>query len=187
MFPICCFSHSRCRDIQSRLHSSSAMSSASGSTIMECEPFSCFTWQSSLATVMMQRLCCFTFSHHLCTSFPFWVQLLQTAFWGNSGERLTLTWQNKYSNFHHLRTILYLSCVYAIGSVLIAVGAIPVLHLPAQTFTVLGLLLIGLGSGGIKPCVSFVFRFIMFREHFFSSRLQLSAEINSRFRNKRSN
>ncbi|CRK92335.1 CLUMA_CG005856, isoform A [Clunio marinus] len=52
------------------------------------------------------------------------------------------------------RTILYLSCVYAIGSASIAVGAIPVLHLPAQSFTIIGLLLIGIGSGGIKPCVA---------------------------------
>jgi solute carrier family 15 oligopeptide transporter 1 len=52
------------------------------------------------------------------------------------------------------RTILWLSCVYAAGSVLIAIGAVPVLNLPASTFTVIGLLLIGLGSGGIKPCVS---------------------------------
>lgn len=37
---------------------------------------------------------------------------------------------------------------------MIAVGAIPTLNLPAQTMTVLGLLLIGLGSGGIKPCVA---------------------------------
>lgn len=37
---------------------------------------------------------------------------------------------------------------------MIAVGAIPILHLPAQTLTVIGLILIGLGSGGIKPCVA---------------------------------
>lgn len=37
---------------------------------------------------------------------------------------------------------------------MIATGAIPTLNLPAQTMTVLGLLLIGLGSGGIKPCVA---------------------------------
>lgn len=37
---------------------------------------------------------------------------------------------------------------------MIAIGAIPTLNLPAQTMTVIGLLLIGLGSGGIKPCVA---------------------------------
>ncbi|CAO1383568.1 unnamed protein product [Diamesa tonsa] len=52
------------------------------------------------------------------------------------------------------KTIVYLSCVYAVGSVLIALGAVPVLNLPAKAMTVIGLLLIGLGSGGIKPCVA---------------------------------
>lgn len=47
-----------------------------------------------------------------------------------------------------------MSCVYAVGSLLITIGAIPTLHLPAQTFTIIGLILIGLGSGGIKPCVA---------------------------------
>lgn len=57
-------------------------------------------------------------------------------------------------NFFHFRTILYLSCVYALGSILISIGAIPILHLPAQTMTVIGLILIAGGSGGIKPCVA---------------------------------
>lgn len=37
---------------------------------------------------------------------------------------------------------------------MIGVGAIPILHLPAEAFTVIGLILIGIGSGGIKPCVA---------------------------------
>lgn len=52
------------------------------------------------------------------------------------------------------RTIFYLSLVYTIGSVVIALGAIPTLHLPASGATVIGLLLIAIGTGGIKPCVS---------------------------------
>lgn len=59
-----------------------------------------------------------------------------------------------YLSVNFYSTILYLSCVYAVGSWLIAIGAIPTLNLPAQTMTVLGLLLIGIGSGGIKPCVA---------------------------------
>lgn len=51
-------------------------------------------------------------------------------------------------------TILYLSIVYACGSVIIALGAIPTVPLPADVATVIGLLLISLGTGGIKPCVS---------------------------------
>ncbi|XP_062715725.1 peptide transporter family 1 [Aedes albopictus] len=52
------------------------------------------------------------------------------------------------------KTILYLSIVYCIGSALIAMGAIPPLNLPATSMTVIGLLFIAVGSGGIKPCVS---------------------------------
>ncbi|KAG4065446.1 hypothetical protein HA402_003261 [Bradysia odoriphaga] len=52
------------------------------------------------------------------------------------------------------KTILYLSIVYAIGSITLAVGAIPPLNLPASTVTVIGLMLISIGTGGIKPCVA---------------------------------
>lgn len=37
---------------------------------------------------------------------------------------------------------------------MIALGAIPTLKLPVSTITVIGLLLIAIGTGGIKPCVS---------------------------------
>lgn len=52
------------------------------------------------------------------------------------------------------RTILYVSIIYAIGQFLLALSAAPSLHLPAREFSLLGLLLIAIGSGGIKPCVS---------------------------------
>jgi solute carrier family 15 oligopeptide transporter 1 len=48
------------------------------------------------------------------------------------------------------RTILYLSLVYALGSWIVTIGAINILHLPARAMTMIGLLLIGVGSGGIK-------------------------------------
>lgn len=44
--------------------------------------------------------------------------------------------------------------VYSLGSIAITVGAIPALHLPASAVTIIGLLLISVGTGGIKPCVS---------------------------------
>lgn len=44
--------------------------------------------------------------------------------------------------------------MYSCGSVIIAFGAIPTVPLPADVATVIGLLLISLGTGGIKPCVS---------------------------------
>ncbi|CAB3225260.1 unnamed protein product [Arctia plantaginis] len=52
------------------------------------------------------------------------------------------------------RTIFYLSIVYAAGSALISVSAMPQLNLPTLGFTIAALLLIAFGTGGIKPCVS---------------------------------
>ncbi|CAL8070267.1 unnamed protein product [Orchesella dallaii] len=52
------------------------------------------------------------------------------------------------------KTILYLSIVYAIGNVVLSAAATPPLQIPQETFTMLGLLLIAIGTGGIKPCVS---------------------------------
>ncbi|XP_077297968.1 peptide transporter family 1-like [Arctopsyche grandis] len=52
------------------------------------------------------------------------------------------------------RTILYLMMVYACGNFLLAITAIPTLGIPGREFTILGLMLVSLGTGGIKPCVS---------------------------------
>lgn len=64
------------------------------------------------------------------------------------GAIISDSWLGKF------KTILYLSIVYVCGSTLIAVGAIPTLDLDARAMTIVGLLLIALGSGGIKPCVA---------------------------------
>ncbi|XP_016962541.1 peptide transporter family 1 isoform X2 [Drosophila biarmipes] len=64
------------------------------------------------------------------------------------GAIISDSWLGKF------KTILYLSLVYICGSVLLTLGAIGPLNLPVETFTMLGLALIALGSGGIKPCVS---------------------------------
>lgn len=58
------------------------------------------------------------------------------------------TWLGKFN------TILYLSVVYSIGSVIVSIGAIPSLNISAQAALYIGLGLIAVGSGGIKPCVS---------------------------------
>lgn len=52
------------------------------------------------------------------------------------------------------RTILYLSIVYAIGGVIVSLGAVPIVKLPREHVTIVGLVLIAIGTGGIKPCVS---------------------------------
>ncbi|XP_064556404.1 peptide transporter family 1 isoform X2 [Drosophila montana] len=57
-------------------------------------------------------------------------------------------WLGKYS------TILYLSVVYSLGAMIVAFGAIPIAGMPVKVVTIVGLLLIAVGTGGIKPCVS---------------------------------
>lgn len=52
------------------------------------------------------------------------------------------------------RTIFYVSMIYAVGNVVLSLSAIGPLNLPDRGFSILGLLLIALGTGGIKPCVS---------------------------------
>lgn len=51
-------------------------------------------------------------------------------------------------------TILYVSMIYAGGSVLLALTATDPVGLPKTEFSIIGLLLIAIGTGGIKPCVS---------------------------------
>ncbi|XP_014666271.1 PREDICTED: solute carrier family 15 member 1-like isoform X2 [Priapulus caudatus] len=51
-------------------------------------------------------------------------------------------------------TIFYLSIVYIIGLILLAVTSIPPVNNGNAVGPLLGLLLIGIGTGGIKPCVS---------------------------------
>lgn len=64
------------------------------------------------------------------------------------GAIISDSWLGKF------RTILYLSLVYVGGSTLIALGAIPTWDVDARIMTIFGLLLIAIGSGGIKPCVA---------------------------------
>ncbi|KAK5642904.1 hypothetical protein RI129_009071 [Pyrocoelia pectoralis] len=52
------------------------------------------------------------------------------------------------------RTILYVSCIYAVGNIVLALAATPPLDFPMRPISLLGLLLIAIGTGGIKPCVS---------------------------------
>ena len=51
------------------------------------------------------------------------------------------------------KTILWGSLIYVIGQVILAVAAIP-LVLPPVEFTMIGLFLMTVGTGGIKPCGS---------------------------------
>ena len=68
------------------------------------------------------------------------------------GAAISDSWLDKY------HTIVYLSLIYAAGTVVLSVTSIPnVLGLPPAIPAwgpLLGLALIGIGTGGIKPCVS---------------------------------
>lgn len=64
------------------------------------------------------------------------------------GAIIADSWWGKF------KTIFVLSCIYAIGSLTVAVGSVEQWKLPAKELTILGLVLIAFGSGGIKPCVA---------------------------------
>ncbi|XP_023243608.1 peptide transporter family 1-like isoform X2 [Centruroides sculpturatus] len=51
------------------------------------------------------------------------------------------------------KTILYISILYVLGNVVISLASIPN-FIPMRPLTILGLLMIAVGTGGIKPCVS---------------------------------
>ena len=52
------------------------------------------------------------------------------------------------------RTILYVSLVYALGNLVVSMTALPPLGMGEAAGPMIGLLLIAIGTGGIKPCVS---------------------------------
>merc|ERR1719367_1872535 len=56
--------------------------------------------------------------------------------------------------FGKYRTIFWISLIYVLGHILKTFAAIPTLGLPPVEFSLLGLLLIAIGTGGIKPCVA---------------------------------
>lgn len=66
------------------------------------------------------------------------------------GAAIADSWLGKY------KTIIYLSLVYVLGHVIKSLGAIPILggHMVHTVLSLVGLILIALGTGGIKPCVA---------------------------------
>lgn len=52
------------------------------------------------------------------------------------------------------KTIFILSIVYAIGTIIVSISAVPTINFAPKVGLIIGLLLIAIGSGGIKPCVS---------------------------------
>jgi len=52
------------------------------------------------------------------------------------------------------KTIVYISIIYVLGHLLKTLAAVPTLGIPPVEFSLIGLALIALGTGGIKPCVA---------------------------------
>ncbi|KAK3890053.1 hypothetical protein Pcinc_005968 [Petrolisthes cinctipes] len=112
-----------------------------------CERFSYYGMKTILTLYLHQQL---MYSEDASTViYHFWAMLCY--FTPVFGAILADSYLGRY------RTILYVSMVYVVGNTVLALGAIPPLFpdLTAQiTISLLGLLLIALGTGGIKPCVS---------------------------------
>ncbi|KAJ8924661.1 hypothetical protein NQ315_000812 [Exocentrus adspersus] len=58
------------------------------------------------------------------------------------------------SYFGRYRTIRNFALIYLMGNILMCIAAVPSLELPPVACSVLGLILIAIGTGGIKPCVA---------------------------------
>lgn len=52
------------------------------------------------------------------------------------------------------KTVVYVSVIYAIGNIALTLAATAPLSLPSREISLIGLFLIALGTGGIKPCVA---------------------------------
>nr|XP_023682684.1 solute carrier family 15 member 2-like isoform X1 [Paramormyrops kingsleyae]XP_023682685.1 solute carrier family 15 member 2-like isoform X1 [Paramormyrops kingsleyae]XP_023682686.1 solute carrier family 15 member 2-like isoform X1 [Paramormyrops kingsleyae]XP_023682688.1 solute carrier family 15 member 2-like isoform X1 [Paramormyrops kingsleyae] len=89
-------------------------------------------WDKNLSTVV----------YHAFSSLCYFTPVL--------GAIIADSWLGKF------RTIIYLSIVYVIGHVVKSVGAIPTLgdNTMHVVLSLTGLVLIAIGTGGIKPCVS---------------------------------
>ncbi|XP_053624000.1 peptide transporter family 1-like isoform X2 [Plodia interpunctella] len=109
-----------------------------------CERFSYYGMRTILSLYLRDKLGYSdngaTVIYHVFTMFAYFFPLL--------GAMIADGWLGRF------RTILYLSLVYAAGTVLISLTAMPPISLPQLEFTIFALLLIAFGTGGIKPCVS---------------------------------
>ncbi|ELK18081.1 Solute carrier family 15 member 2 [Pteropus alecto] len=80
--------------------------------------------------------------YHAFTSLCYFTPIL--------GAAIADSWLGKF------KTIIYLSLVYVLGHVIKSLGALPILggHMVHTVLSLIGLSLIALGTGGIKPCVA---------------------------------
>ncbi|CAL1686521.1 unnamed protein product [Lasius platythorax] len=109
-----------------------------------CERFSFYGLRTILALYLSDMLKysedTATMIYHVFICFVYFFPLM--------GAIISDSWLGKY------RTIFYVSIVYALGQLILSASATPPFGLPARELSMVGLLLIALGTGGIKPCVS---------------------------------
>lgn len=109
-----------------------------------CERFTYYGLRTVLTLYLTQRLyyseSTSTALYHSFAMMAYFTPLL--------GAMIADSWLGKF------RTILYLSILYAIGCVILSVGAIPEALNTMKAVSLVGLVVIALGTGGIKPCVS---------------------------------
>ncbi|XP_018302584.1 peptide transporter family 2 isoform X2 [Mycetomoellerius zeteki] len=109
-----------------------------------CERFSYYGMRTVLSLYLFNMLgyseSTSTIIYHVFSSLVYFFPLI--------GAIISDSWLGKFN------TILYLSIIYALGQVILSLSAATPIGLPAQEFSILGLFLIALGTGGIKPCVS---------------------------------
>ncbi|XP_076679855.1 peptide transporter family 1 isoform X1 [Andrena cerasifolii] len=109
-----------------------------------CERFSFYGMRTVLTLYLVNQL---NYESHSATSI-YHAFMMLAYFFPLFGAVLADSMLGKF------RTILYLSIVYAIGQFLLSLSAAPPVGLPSREFSLVGLLLIAFGTGGIKPCVS---------------------------------
>ncbi|XP_018342847.1 PREDICTED: peptide transporter family 2-like isoform X2 [Trachymyrmex septentrionalis] len=109
-----------------------------------CERFSYYGMRTVLSLYLLNMLgyseSTSTIIYHVFSSLVYFFPLL--------GAIISDSWLGKFN------TILYLSIIYSLGQVILSLSAATPIGLPAKEFAILGLILIAVGTGGIKPCVS---------------------------------
>ncbi|XP_043278431.1 peptide transporter family 1 isoform X2 [Venturia canescens] len=109
-----------------------------------CERFSYYGMRTILSLYLLDKLSydpdTATVIYHVFSMFVYFFPLF--------GAMLADSLLGKF------RTIFYLSVIYAAGQLLLSATAVPSFGIPVREFSLLGLLLIAIGSGGIKPCVA---------------------------------
>lgn len=108
-----------------------------------CERFSFYGMRTVLTLYLKDKL---KYGDNTATAI-YHAFVMMAYFFPLMGAILADSWLGKF------RTIFYLSIIYAAGQILLTLTAAPIIGLPPTIFSFIGLILIAIGTGGIKPCV----------------------------------